>query len=462
MCVDLRFAIKVITLLALLTQLALMILQIGLLVVGIVRIKKYVFDLCGYLDLLFFVFFAIPSWDLYFGVNNFGHQYVDFDVTVSQNTVMYYIAVTTMVAVLFDFGYSLGAKIISNKAGEGNNRLVDTQAGAKCDVLIYLLIILPLVLLWLYIMYTAYKQFGRSLVLFLLPSRKSSNLSGVMGILQLVIPALVFSLSVIRNWHNNSIILPSLIPALMLLIAASSNNTRREIIHAIMFCGLLFLLKVFKNQREKKGKMIILKKKPWYKFIIVGIAMVAFLVPLLWYLRSYSTQLARGVVSVNPFSLHSFSDLLFGSSSTGFDTTLVVDAYDKTYGGLFLHLIRFYLAFWIPRSINPNKLMQITQMVKAARGDWGNLSLFYINDLYFSFKALSILFVPLIGMLISVIYNKTSRSGKIAKVVFSSYMFSQILLLFKNGVSVYLVRITLFGVMLLFVDWVSIHVRMRT
>ena len=420
----------------------LILMQAALCARGFFRLKKYVFDLCAYVDIFFFVFFALPAWDLYYGTDLFVHRIADFGVDPSRQTIFYYLAAMTLTAVLFEIGYHIGA---GKTAGEADNqRLIDIKNDVTYFPVTYIVAVSLLLAVWLFAMYYAYKAYGHSLLLFLLPSRKQETYSGVINMLQLVIPDVILAMSIIRNWEKDRVLKPSLLPVLMVLVSISSSNQRREMIQGIVFCGLLLLIKYFKLLKDRKGAEVFLLSKPWRKYAIAGITAVVILIPMLWYARNVSNQMARGGVTANPFSLHSFAELLFGSSSTGFDTTLVIDQYDRTYGGLFFHTIRFFLGFWIPRAIFPEKVMQITQMIKVSRGDWGNLSTFYVNDLYFSFKWLSVIFTPLFGWLISWAYNRVSGSKRIEDAMVSVYMFSQLVLLFKNGVSVYLVRIVLF------------------
>lgn len=433
--------------------------QVYLLFRGFSRIKKYIFDLCGYLNLLFFVFFVIPAWDLYFDTHLFDHRIVDYGVAPSRDSIIYYIAIVTIIAALFDLGYQLGTGRLYSFSD--NRRLIDIDNSIYYHQATYTIVLAVLAIIWFLVMYYAYRSFGRSLILFLLPSRKQDTYSSVISLMQLAIPDIILSLTVIRNWDKKDIIKSALIPIMMVLVTVSSNNQRREIIQGIVFCGLLVLMKYFKVLKDRNGFENFLRKKPWGKYARIGILATVALIPLLWYARSFSNQIVRGGVTVNPFTLHSFTDLIFGSSTTGFDTTLIIDQYDKAYGGLFFHCIRFFFMFWIPRSIYPNKPMQITQMIKVSRGDWGNLSTFYVNDLFFSFKLLSFIFVPLCGALVSRIYNKASSSRNIDDAVFSIYIFSQIILLFKNGFSVFLTRIAFFWVLYQMVSFVCKHIKVQ-
>ncbi len=434
-----------------------MALQVFILIRGFIRIRRYIFDICGYLNILFAVFFTLPAWDLFYGGGYFVHKVADFSVNPTQSDVMKYIVISTTIALLFDFGYFLGNRTFAYKVGD--SRLLNIKAETTYNKNSYDLICFLLFSFWLYIMYSAYRTFGRSLLLFIMPSRKKEIYSGFSSMMQLVIPEVLLALSFVRHWDKRKIIIPSIFPLLMLLISVSSSDQRREMIHGIIFCGLLILIKYFNILGDKEGVERVLKKRPWRKYAITGIAISVALIPLLWYARNYSNQLTRGEVTVNPFSLHSFTDLIFGSSSTGFDTSLVVDWYDNTYGGLFFHCIRYFTTFWIPRAIFDGKTIQITLLIKLARGDWGNLSLFYINDLYFSFKYLSVIFVPLMGYLLSKIYNRASSSRDIKNVIFSIYIFSQVVLLFKNGVSVFFIRITLFYMIFSLANYFGQHVK---
>lgn len=435
----------------------LIICQIFLCARGFIRIRKYVFDMCGYIEILFFIFFEMPALDLYFGTNLFIHRIYDYGVYAEQETIIKYIIIMTAIMFLFDIGYQIGSGRISTLSD--NKRLVDIEDNVLYFTNTYIFITSILIFFWLYIMYIAYREFGQSLFLFLLPSRKRGEFSGALSLLQWVIPDIIFSLSIIRNWGKNKVLGPSLFPLLMVLLTVSSSNQRREMIQGIVFCGLLLLIKYFKLLKDRNGIEEFFRRKPWKRYAAIGVAVTVILIPLLWYVRNLSNQILRGGITVNPFSMHSFFDLIFGSSSTGFDTTLIIDQFDQTRGGLFGHCILFFFSFWIPRAVYPEKPLQITQMIKVARGDWGNLSTFMVNDLYFSFKGLSVIFVPLCGMLISKIYNKISFSKNIEDAVFSIYMFSQMILLFKNGVSVFAVRITLFFIMFKTVSYICKHIR---
>ena len=418
------------------------IIQIYLLVAGCVKIKRNILDISGYLNILFVVFFALPAWDLYYEWGTFSHIINRYDVYPTNEVVYRYIIISTVTALLFDLGYTIGVKT-KTSGNLGRKYLYNIECSDKFDSRIYCFILFVLLFVWIAVIINEYRSYNGSLISFLLPSRKQNIKSGMEGTIQVLFPEMIISLVYIRRWNEKHILRYMIFPVLILLLSLSVGAQRRAMIQGIMYIAMLFVIRHI--QGGKKSKEAAEKKKHYFLFIFLGIAFVS-LIPLLWYARSFSSQLSRGGEMVNPFSLHSFTDLIFGSSSTGFDSTMVFDWYDINYGIPFAHMIRYIASFWLPRMIYPNKMMQITMMLKVARGDGGNISLFYINDLYFSFRSLSVITTPLIGFILSRAYFSAITKKKVSGLLIGLYMLSQIVLLFKNGVAAYATAVITFTV----------------
>lgn len=380
---------------------------------------------------LYIVFYASAYWDYFFGLGLYSNSLLEhFNVEPNNETVSIFNFYSTFIMIAFEFGYSLKRRSKSIKRINYNYTIKDIN---------FKILSCFMILIWLFITFIGFRNYGGSIKMFFSPARKTIYTSGYLISLVVIIPTVLLSINVINNQIKNKSNISSIIFIIMLIATQMSLGQRREIINGIIFIFLLNLTVSY--TKIKKYTMKLYTNFMRKKILFLGI-FVSILIPLLWWGRTYFTQIQRGDANIiMPWQLRGWFELLFGSSTTGFQTTLIIDNFKSNFGLKWLHSILFIISIAIPRSVFPNKPMTITKTIQFALNDGGNMSLFYINDVYFNFGVLSIIMSFFIGMLISYLYNVSYNSNKLHEKVFSLIMLSQIILLFKNGFAQYFIMI---------------------
>lgn len=163
-------------------------------------------------------------------------------------------------------------------------------------------------------------------------------------------------------------------------------------------------------------------------------------VPGFWYLRSYFTQLSRGSVEVNPLSTRSPIDLIFGSSSSGYETLLFFDLFAEKLSIGYLSSFFYIFTSYVPRSLWLGKPMSIPNIIKLKMGWMGNPSVFLGNELHLNFGVYGFVFSTVLAIIILTLVHVLASRDR----VYLLMVFPFSIALFKNGFSYFLTEYLLF------------------
>ncbi|MBZ2188139.1 hypothetical protein K8B33_03470 [Alcanivorax sp. JB21] len=222
----------------------------------------------------------------------------------------------------------------------------------------------------------------------------------------------------------------------------------------ILISALVFLVLVGTGQRRELIVWLfywaLLSSTVYGKTVNISIVKASFismsilvLFVILWAIRVYVTNLFRGEV-VDPFSIRSPGQVLFGSAASGFSTFLIVMDYTDQFGVQWFYSIIQGLVSPIPRFMWEGKPVAADGIIQLYSGMRASPSLFWFGDLYFSFGALSYFFAFLSPFTISFLAKSSMsvRSGTLFPV--GIWMSSGFITLFKNGIGTYLASSLMF------------------
>lgn len=408
--------------------------QLLLLVLALMNIFKKPFDIGTIMVLLYMIFYALPAWDFYFQGDLFLKTIQNYPVGYeNDNEGLYLIFVSTLIILAFYIGYLLIGKLFCKES--------KIKYTYKIDYKKYKLVISGLLTLWFAIFLYSFSNYDQSLLLFFSPSRKEGVFeSGYIGTLYLLIPLSLFIIKALKDYINlGKIKVNTLLLVLPVIAIYMTSGQRREILNLLIFLmALLTHLGVEKLQKRKKINSTKYKRK---KIIQLGVLSVI-LIPVLWWGRVVFTQLQRNSTDIiMPWNRRGFLELLFGSSSGGFKTLLLGLEHKEFYEIEWGHSIYFFISSIIPRSLMENKPILMNIMWQRDFGLQGNPSTFYINEMYLNFGLLSILISAVFGIVLSFFYNKFYNSKSIVKNVFAYLIFSEVILLYKNGFTQFMISI---------------------
>lgn len=349
------------------------------------------------------IFFLLPAINIYYSgeVFSISHIYgiIKFDYKFF-HILYFYIFILATAIVL---GVSKTRRI-SNPIYYSSNKIT-------------LLLQFFLITLWLLMIADLFSQYTNSIWNFLLPSRKALLMSGVERVLITSIPLALFTYSVIFNKSKLRVYLY----ATMIIASSFVLGQRREILSGLIF---IFTLPYIYSSNRK-----IINKEFRKTIAIIGLV-ILILIPLSWYGRVLSTQLQRsGEILVNPTSLRSPLELVFGSFATGYESFLIFEKYTES--GV-IHRgdsVKYASSALIPRAIYPSKPMHPTQKIKLSLNHEGNISIFFITELFFNFYYFAIPVLFLILFLLCRLNNFLIDSY----LFISIFLLSQVAYIFKNG-----------------------------
>ena len=424
-------------------NLLIVLVQLALLFRAIRIFNKNPLDFGALFIFIYIIFYALAMWDNLLNLNLLNNEFFKYyRVFPSDVQKLKFNAITTGIMLFFEIGYSL------KRRTKGYHIKAYNISQFR-----YKLVQLILVFLWIVITYYGYQNYGGSLRLFFSPARKTIYTSGYLLSIVVILPTTLVALSLIkhsglkkRNLFGFSLF------CIMMLMTQMSLGQRREIINGLIFIVVMIFVT---NPKLDWISNIKANKKLRKKLILLGI-FVAVLIPLLWYARTYTTQIQRGETKIiMPWEIRGWFELLFGSSTTGFQTTFIIEEFTKENGPFWLHSVIFMFTSFIPRALFPAKLMTITKTMQFSYGIEGNMSLFYVNDIYFNFGIFSFIMSFLFGYFVSYFYNMFIKSKNLFIKAFGVILLAQIILLFKNGFAQYLIMITqyylVFGLTFLFI-----------
>lgn len=419
-----------------------LIINILLIIYCIKRFKRHPLSFDVIIYFMYLIFYYIPLLDYIYSWGMFSNNllrvngYVgDIETAIKFNFVSLFIISTFMMGFRIKFVF-FRKRQNSKKQTINNVRII-----LKKKKLYYIKIILFITLAL--VVFSALRNYNYGIRNFFSMARKEAYTSNIQTTLVTVIPTILLSLEFIEEVITYKRIRPKLfLYALLSIFVTMTRGQRRELINEVIFIALLLIYgrshKYYSLDRNEVNSKI-------RRYIILLGALVAVLIPATWYLRVYSTQFQYGY-KINPFQYRGWLELLFGSSSTGFQTSIILDNYNRDYGLPSLASVKLMLSYFIPRAFFNSKAMVLTRYVQQGLGTSGNLSVFYINDVWFNFYYFSPLISLLLGKTISNIVKNLDDDYNLFRTITKYVAFSKVITLFKNGYTGYFFSFIIFWV----------------
>lgn len=311
-------------------------------------------------------------------------------------------------------------------------------------------------LIWLVVAAILFGQSGGTISEFLLPIKETGIASEQSGYLRTLYLAMPTALVVISYWRHGSLRLTGWLWVLLALVATFSTHQRRELVTtALLLLSLGVFLKPVRDQL--KGKVVsrvdALKRQRRMRLTIIGaLGAGLLLVPLLWYTRVYFTNLGRGE-QLDVFEIRSFMDILFGSPSIGFPNFVYIQEFVSNFGTNPLYLIAYPLTIFIPRALWDSKPVDIDSILQSEYWLLENPSSFWFGEMFYGLGY----FAPAFSLVLAFItYRFCLKCQTVPHIWYrtvGALLFMQCVTLFKNGVTVFLIR-TLVLVALLGAAWI--------
>ena len=249
-----------------------------------------------------------------------------------------------------------------------------------------------------------------------LPSRKEGLIqSGYQKLLLISLPSILLIYAYVRN---KSIKLVTIFGILVLFITG-----QRRVIINFLLLGITLWFFVKNNS-----------KVALTRFIVIG-GLLVLLIPGLWYARSYTTQIQNDSTQiVNPLSTRSPFELIWGSSSSGFETLCYLEVNRDLISFRPMHSVQYVMASIVPRSLLTNKPLSLPMQIKQDMGLDGNPSIFFSNEMLINAGALGILFAFMSGALFRGLIHVFGWR-------FEVFAIANVITLFKNGFSYFITEV---------------------
>lgn len=413
----------------------LIIMQIALLTCAIKEFIKNPYNFVAIFYLLYFVFYALPGIDYYYDFGLFGKELLDMTILATTEKIVFYNIISFLIVAMFYYGYIQKSNIKNNK-----------QIDYKYDLNIsnYYIIRNILIIAIMIIIMQSLINYSGNIFLFFSLSRKSDIYSSeYIRIMSNYIPLILFIIKVQKDLIIFKKIKKNVIFNILLIFLMSiSSGQRRQIITNLIFITITII-----SSKYHKLNLKSFMKKSRSKIIMLGIISII-LIPLLWWGRTYSTQLQRGdTITIMPWERRGGVELIFGSSSTGFKTMLLMDRYKEITNLNYGYPIKFFLSTPIPRTLYNDKPKMLVELIEEYFSLKGNPSMFYINELYMSFGIFSIIFSFILGRVMATCYVSNICSDDIFRKIYAVIIISNILMLFKNGVVSFIISCCTFFIM---------------
>jgi len=263
-----------------------------------------------------------------------------------------------------------------------------------------------------------------------LPSRKEGLIqSGYQKLFLVSLPAILLVFAYVRD---GNVRLTALLGLLILFITGQ----RRIIINFLLLALTLWIF--IRNNSKIQIR----------RFVLIGTLLVL-LIPGLWYARSYTTQIQNNRSEIiNPLSTRSPLELIWGSSSSGFETMCYLEAFEDNIDFLPLHSFQYISASFIPRSVLPDKPLSITMQIKEDMGLAGNPSIFFTNEMLLNGGVLGVILAFFVGGMLRVLIDLWGWK-------FEIFALANVITLFKNGFSYFITEVIFVFLLLLFFSFLS-------
>lgn len=409
-------------------NIVILVVQILYFIKKVLSFKKEYMDFSAIFYFIYCFFYIPVFWDMFLQTNIFKYVYKivsEYNIEALPETLTFYNFISLLIIMGFGFGYDL----YKNKENKNINYIYIENY--------YILIQISLFGFWLLLETIAFKTYDKGLLLFLLPSSKKIYNSAYVKYLTIAVPLVMFTLRTIKDLYKYGKIKKGIIlNIIIVIITVIPAGQRREIIEAFLYMAMIILFSNVTIEKQLYKKMI--------KLLIVSLIFVA----VFWYARVYFFQFQKNRSTLgNPFSTRKPIEVVYGSGATGFPTSIAIHNFYNERHLPYGRNIIYVFTNIIPRSLYENKLSALTEEIQQVSNTNSNLSLFYVSDMYFTFGMLSPFFSLFFGYFFSRLY-KNSLKGSLRKKYLSYFMFSKIILLFKNGFSEYIIMMVFYVVLL--------------
>lgn len=356
---------------------------------------------------LFFIFYLLPGLNIVYQLNLFEFRLFSFNYSILGKEYikqLLILAMSTSMAFLIGYGLRYPKEHNTENLAKANIR---GTLGIFC-LSVYFLSILIFVI-------TVYEKSGfSSLYQLFLPSRKEGLItSGYTKLLGFLLPT---AMLIYANEKKLNKGLRYFLNGTGLLVLMISGQ-RRFIINYLLIT-IFYALKKYKKNLKK---------------IIIPLLLSIMLIPSLWYLRSASTQVNRGVEVSEVNLTRSITYLIFGSSSSGFESLLFYELFKEELKIESGHSIKYVLASPFPRKLWSDKPSSISSLVRERLNYDGNPSIFYSNEMILNFGLLAIPISLILGFLIAFLQSRFNLMEVI--------LFISTITFFKNGFSYFLTEV---------------------
>jgi hypothetical protein len=161
-------------------------------------------------------------------------------------------------------------------------------------------------------------------------------------------------------------------------------------------------------------------------------ALAVTIVPLAWYLRTYSTRLLNDTWNASSLlEIRSPLDLILGSSTKGFESLFLQSDHIANGALSLFHSSKFALLSFVPRALLPDKPKSIPAAIAEYNGTEGSTSTFFMSEVFTDFS----LAMPLFSVVFCFIYSQLDklRSKGLTGFVIYLVLWSNSVQLYKNG-----------------------------
>ncbi len=423
--------------------------QIILLVKAVHRLSRKITDFGAIFIIIYSIWYVPIIYDLLTGGRFFGSAYrnlmqiYSYYFVYDTSLLTQLNLVTTLIMVAFEIGYS------SQCSYESVNFTFQTEH--KINERKYILAQGVILIVWLLLEIRGFIKSGISVSAFFSSTRKDIYGSEIVHNLVLKLPIVLFGNSLYYNATKNIKKIGIWYWAII-IVAAFQTSQRREMISDFLFSIILFVSYNATLMKKNGGNSLKINDKV-KKSVIVVFMVALCMVPLFWYLRVYSNQVINHGATHVEFSRSFLELLLSGSGVTGFPTLIIYKRFGEENGinYIFRELI-FTLESFIPRSIFPGKMKATNILIRDTLGVSNNLSMFYINELYYTYWVFAIPISCAVGYILSKLYNKFTSSSSFEDKFYMAFFLSNIIKLFKNGLSSFAIS-TVFLMIIIYVDF---------
>ena len=309
---------------------------------------------------------------------------------------------------------------------------------------------------WLVVAALLYVRSGQTLTEFLLPIKETGVAAEQSGYLRSLYLAIPSALVVMSYWKHGSLRSPGWLWVLLALMATFSTHQRRELVTTAL---LILSLGMFLGPLYNKSKLSNLgaefsanQHDRRMRLRVVGILLVGLmLVPILWYTRVYFTSRGAGS-DVNVFEIRSFSDILLGSPTTGFPTFVLLQDFVADWGTNPLYLLAYPLTIFVPRALWDTKPTDLDTVVQSHYALTENPSSFWYGEIFYAFGSLAPIATFALAFFMYRLCLKYQTIPHIWYRTVGAIFFMQCVTLFKNGITVFVIR-TMVLVVLLALAW---------